>query len=99
MYKAINVKYSKMEFNGTQGEWKVRKTGKLNDVYNQEESNWFIAQDINPYDAQLIATAPELLKELQKIKLDIDLGIIEVRKSSPIYQGIVRVIDKALKQT
>ena len=40
--------------------------------------------------------APELLKELQKIKLDIDLGVISVRKSSPIYQGIVRVINKAL---
>ena len=40
--------------------------------------------------------APELLKELQKIKLDIDLGVISVRKSSPIYQGIVRAINKAL---
>ena len=42
--------------------------------------------------------APELLKELQKIKLDIDMGTIGVRKSSPIYQGIVRVINKALNQ-
>jgi hypothetical protein len=45
---------------------------------------------------KIIEAAPELLKELRKIKLDIDLGTISVRKSSPIYQGIVRAINKAL---
>jgi hypothetical protein len=47
-------------------------------------------------NAKLIASAPDLLKELQKIKLDIDLGVIGVRKSSPIYSGIVNAINKAL---
>lgn len=37
----------------------------------------------------------ELLKELQKVKLDIDLGTIRVSKTSPIYRGIEEVIKKA----
>ena len=64
---------------------KVNKDQLLHNKVQNHEAN-----------AQLIAAAPELLKELQKIKLDIEIGVIGVRKSSPIYQGIVRSINKAL---
>lgn len=47
-------------------------------------------------NAHLIAAAPEMLQELQKLKLDMDLGTINVRKDSPIYLGVERVINKAL---
>jgi hypothetical protein len=83
-----------------------------NRKYNDNESIFTASLHINKYhkgeiysdslsneskaNAQLIAAAPELLKELQKIKLDIEIGVIGVRKSSPIYQGIVRSINKAL---
>jgi hypothetical protein len=48
-------------------------------------------------NAKLIASAPDLLKELQKIQLDIKLGTIPIRKDSPIYRGIEQAINKALK--
>ena len=91
-----------MEFKGTKGEWKVeQETGYDCDVvYEGGEICWLGLSDASHKEqkanAKLIAAAPELLKELQKIKLDIDLGVISVRKSSPIYQGIVRAINKAL---
>jgi hypothetical protein len=88
-----------MEFKGTKGDW-VKLS--LNYVYLKgidiciadcEQDSTDIQNEAN---AKLIASAPDLLKELQKIKLDIDLGVIGVRKSSPIYSGIVNAINKAL---
>lgn len=94
-----------MEFKGTKGEWKLSKR-RLDYRYLSGEGWEDFARvcvmvdgsgnDEGKANAKLIASAPELLKELQKIKLDIDLGIIDVRQSSPIYEGIVRAINKAL---
>mgnify|MGYP003661635379 CR=1 FL=1 len=92
-----------MEFKGTQGYWKVVNETQI--AFSQDDFN---TKDCDLYEhqydsfeelianAKLIASAPDLLKELQKIKLDIDLGVIGVRKSSPIYSGIVNAINKAL---
>lgn len=44
---------------------------------------------------KLVKAAPELLKELQKIRLDIKLGTISVREDSPIVKGIDLAINKA----
>ena len=100
----FTIKTNKMntEFKGTQGEWKVeQELGYDCDViYEGGEICWLGLSDVSDEEklpnAQLIAAAPELLKELQKIKFDIEMGFIDVRKSSPIYDGIVRAINKAL---
>jgi hypothetical protein len=81
------------------GEIRIAEVKHYNNGKEDDEENYF-KYDPLPKEglknAKLIAAAPELLKELQKIKLDIDLGVIGVRKSSPIYEGIVRAINKAL---
>ena len=74
----------------------MRPVAVLNAYYNGKEEVMSF-EDLKDYSA-LFAAAPELLKELQKIKLDMDLGTIRVRKDSPIYEGVERVINKALKQ-
>lgn len=90
------------EFKGTKGEWNcTKKEGYDYDIYSGElEICTTVFSDIRGEEArlnaQLIATAPELLQELKKIKLDIDLGIIRVSKTSPIYKGIEQAINKAL---
>ena len=91
-----------MEFKGTKGVWKVvheinvmnscnRSVCACGTINHSEKDSMLI----NKANAQLIATAPELLKELTKIKFDIDMGVINVRRDSPIYKGIINVIKKA----
>jgi K+/H+ antiporter YhaU regulatory subunit KhtT len=100
----LTIKTNKMKFKGTKGEWTTGLYPNLNHPHrtvltteNQKEICTIHLDNIEVRaNAKLIAAAPELLKELQKIKLDIEIGVIGVRKSSPIYQGIVRSINKAL---
>lgn len=89
-----------MEFKGTKGEWLINRNN-IPDLpeaeFEIEGDNMQVAISFDYDDAKLIASAPCLLKELQKIKLDIDLGTIRVSKTSPIYIGIEKAINKALK--
>ncbi len=54
-----------MEFKGTKGEWTIQEieNTKLTNI-KSNKSDWFVAEDVLIKDAQLIATAPKLLKDL-----------------------------------
>ncbi|MBV1929154.1 MAG: hypothetical protein KUG81_06535 [Gammaproteobacteria bacterium] len=96
------------QFKGTQGEWindipsSVRLEGKLSnacDVANNEgvyvATVYGSTPKICKANAKLIISAPLLLKELQKVRLDIKLSGA-FREDSPIVKGIDEVINKAL---
>lgn len=51
----------------TKGPWKVRLRPEISNLAEivSERSNWFVAEEILKCDANLIAAAPDLLKELE----------------------------------
>lgn len=93
-----------MEFKGTKEDWKVTSESYITTdseefamckVFGFNEENPKITTTQAKANIKVMVTAPELLKELTKIKFDIDMGVINVRRDSPIYKGIINVINKA----
>jgi hypothetical protein len=88
----------------TKGEWcPVNYAGQINiqlgEYYcdsNLLDMEMFDEEEVIA-NGKLMAAAPILLKELQKIQLDIKLGTIPIKKDSPIAQGIENAIAKATK--
>jgi Ribonuclease G/E len=99
------------EFKGTKGEWGVNDKFREPEVLNESGKVIFTHNksccdtDVNTIvyyshnkmmaNAKLIAAAPDLLKELQKVRLDIKLSGV-FREDSPIVKGIDEAINKAL---
>ena len=95
----VDASITKLETKIVCGKIRICEAKHYNNGDMEDEENYFKNDPSikeGKANAQLIAAAPELLKELQKIKFDIEMGFIDVRKSSPIYDGIVRAINKAL---
>ena len=81
-----------MEFRGTKGSWSCMVDENYSDMYQvicKPNSSTFGEQE---YNAQLIATAPELLEMLIEIKDQIENGRTYVTK-----EDIEKLIEKATK--
>ena len=86
-----------MEFKGTKGEWKVTECvtngTKGYEVHWSDDGECVTDHVYDLHDAQLIATAPELLKALQDVISS--LGG-EYNINDDVYKQSIKTINKAL---